>query len=215
VGDGEKNVIVTSRHHACESTGTYVLQGFAQGCIEKKLAGIKFTFVPFVDFDGVTDGDPGKGRLPYDHNRDYGDAPIYNETAKLRDMADSGNVLMSFDFHSPHHDSGINEYPYFMKFSEQENEIYNVISESFKTATQNDENSMIYTGEQDINFGAQWNSKDTPNMKNYFLPRTELKASLTMETPYFGLEDNVFTQKKTIKMGMHLFNAVYKIFKEL
>lgn len=213
IGEGEKIVVLTSRHHACESTGTYVLQGFAQGCLEKKIDGIKFLFVPFVDFDGVMDGDHGKNRLPYDHNRDYGETPIYNETARLRQIADSGKVLMNFDFHSPHHDSGINEYPYLMQFPEER--IYKTISENLREATLNDENSMTYTGEQDINFGDQWNSPLTPNAKNYFLKRTILKSSVTMETPYFGLEDNMFTQEKAINMGRHLYDAVYGILKEI
>lgn len=215
IGNSEKIVVVTSRHHACESTGTYVLQGFAEGCIEKPLSNIKFLFVPFVDFDGVTDGDPGKNRLPYDHNRDYGDAPIYNETAKLREIADSGNVLMNFDFHSPHHDGGINDYPYIMKIPQTENNVYERISKALKEASENDGQSLTYTSVQDIEYGTEWNMDDTPNAKNYFLKRTILKSSITMETPYFGLEDNMFTQEKAIKMGKHLYNAVYKILKEI
>lgn len=216
IGTGERLVVVTSRHHACESTGTYVLQGFAEGCLEKHPEGIKFLFVPFVDFDGVMDGDGGKGRLPHDHNRDYGeDAPIYNETARLREIGDSKTVLMSFDFHSPHHDGGINDHPYFMQFSKEESRIYKTISEALRASTAADERSMTYTGEQDIPYGAQWNSTDTPNIKNYFITRTVLGASLTMETPYFGLDDNIFSQEKGINMGKHLYNAAYKIFKEL
>jgi len=211
VGSGEKIITVTSRHHACESTGSYVLQGFAQGCIEKRPSNIKFLFVPFVDFDGVTDGDAGKGRLPYDHNRDYGETAIYNETAKLRELADSGNVIINFDFHSPHHEGWINDYPYLMKFSKDENEIYNTISKSLKRYTENDENSMTYTGEQDIDYDTQWNGTATPHNKNYFLPRTVMNASITMETPYFGLDDNAFTQEKAIALGYHLYNSIYPI----
>ena len=211
IGDGEKLVVITSRHHACESTGTYVLQGFAQECLKKRPAGIKFLFVPFVDYDGVTDGDAGKSRLPYDHNRDYGETIIYNETAKLREIADSGNVLINFDLHSPHHDGWINDYPYLMKFSKEDNEIYNIVSENLKKLTENDENSMTYTGEHDIEYGAQFNETTTPHIKNYFLPRTLTKASITMETPYFGLDDNMFTQSRAIMLGRHLYNSVYEI----
>ena len=211
IGSGENMIVVTSRHHACESTGTYVLQGFAQRCIEKRASGIKFLFVPFVDYDGVTDGDAGKGRLPYDHNRDYGDKTIYNETAKLRELADSGRVVCNFDFHSPHHDGWINDYPYLMKFAKGENEIYHAISEALRKSTEHDKASMKYTGEQDIDYGAQWNETTTPHIKNYFLPRTRKKVSITMEIPYFGLEDNMFTQEKAIMLGRHLYDSVYEM----
>ena len=215
IGSGEKLIVVTSRHHACESTGTYVLQGFAQGCLEKIPSGVEFLFVPFVDFDGVTDGDAGKGRLPHDHNRDYGETIIYNETRKLRELADSGNVIMNFDFHSPHHDGGLNDYPYIMKFAKDGNEIYDAMSKTFRTLTQNDENSMTYTGEYDIEYGGRWNETTLLHNRNYFLPRTKMNVSITMETPYFGVCDNMFTREKAINMGKHLYNAVYEtIFKE-
>ncbi len=216
IGDGEKTVLITSRHHACESTGTHVLEGFAKGCLEKEIKGIRFLFVPFVDYDGVTDGDAGKNRLPYDHNRDYGEqAPIYNETAKLRALADSGKVLINFDFHSPHHDGGINDYPYIMKVPDDERKIYKRISEALREATENDKDSMLYTGKEDIEYGTQWNSRDVPNAKNYFLKRNILNTSITMETPYFGLDDNPFTQDRAINMGKHLYEAIYNILKEL
>ena len=211
VGDGEELIVVTSRHHACESTGTYVLQGFAQGCIEKRPSGIRFLFVPFVDYDGVTDGDAGKGRLPYDHNRDYGKTILYPETKKLRELADSGNVLMNFDFHSPHHDGWINDYPYLMKFAKGDNIVYDTISKALREFTEKDKNSMIYTGEQDIDYGAQWNEITTPHIRNYFLPRTKKNVSILMETPYFGLRDNIFTQERAINMGKHLYDAIYTI----
>lgn len=212
IGSGERRVVITSRHHACESTGTYVLQGFAEACLKHRPSGIEFLFVPFVDYDGVTDGDAGKGRLPYDHNRDYGsDAPIYNETAKLRELADSGNVLINFDLHSPHHDGGINDHPYLMKFDHGESGIYDVLSKALRESTENDDASMTYTGEQDIEHGARWNEMTTPTNRYYYLPRTILKAGFTMEIPYFGLDGNMFTQERAINLGKHLYNAVYKI----
>lgn len=212
VGEGENLIVVTSRHHACESTGTYILEGFAESALKNPLKNVKFLFVPFVDFDGVMDGDPGKNRLPHDHNRDYGEASVYNETKKLKEIADSGRVLMNFDFHSPHHDGGINDFPYFMKFPNEE--IYEGISKNLQILTKNDKNSLLYTGLYDLPYGSQWNKADTPNVKNYFLKRTKLKASLTMETPYFCLEDNVFTQQKAINTGKHLYAAVYKTLEE-
>jgi hypothetical protein len=211
IGNGDYLITVTSRHHACESTGTYVLQGFAEGCIKDRPAGVTFLFVPFVDYDGVTDGDPGKNRLPYDHNRDYGDTVLYNETRKLREIADSGKVLMNFDFHSPFHSGGINDYPYLMQFKAGESQIYASISQKLKEATKNDAASLIYTGNADIPYGTEWNKSTTPNNKNYFLPRTIMNVSITMETPYFGLENNMFTQEKGINLGKHLYEAVYSV----
>ena len=37
--------------------------------------------IPFVDIDGVENGDQGK-QAPHDHNRDYINSPIYPETKR-------------------------------------------------------------------------------------------------------------------------------------
>lgn len=79
-GEGKKTVIFTSRHHACESTGNYVLEGVLQHLLESGNRDYRYIVVPFVDYDGVIDGEQGKFRFPHDHNRGYMDNPIYPET---------------------------------------------------------------------------------------------------------------------------------------
>ena len=44
--------------------------------------------VPFVDKDGVEEGDQGKNRAPRDHNRDYAGASMYPETGALRELGE-------------------------------------------------------------------------------------------------------------------------------
>ena len=58
-GDGNQSVILTSRHHACESTGTYVLEGVLAELIENPIPDTKVFCVPFVDYEGVIRGDQG------------------------------------------------------------------------------------------------------------------------------------------------------------
>ena len=79
-------MILTSRHHACESTGSYVLEGVLDGLLQHPMENLQVICVPFVDYDGVVDGDQGKYRLPRDHECDYGRdvPPIYPETAAIR-----------------------------------------------------------------------------------------------------------------------------------
>ncbi len=45
---------------------------------------VEFLVVPFMDKDGVEDGDQGKNRRPHDHNRDYLGESIYPEVAAWR-----------------------------------------------------------------------------------------------------------------------------------
>lgn len=85
--DGKLKIFLTSRHHACESTGTYAMQGILEEFLQNStpacalLKDAEIIAVPFMDLDGVLDGDQGKYRKPHDHNRDYSDSPIYPSVA--------------------------------------------------------------------------------------------------------------------------------------
>jgi hypothetical protein len=54
-----------------------------------------------VDKDGVEAGDQGKNRMPHDHNRDYGDNPIYPEIQAISDIAHKYKIHFAIDFHCP------------------------------------------------------------------------------------------------------------------
>ena len=62
-GEGVSPMLVTARHHACESTASYVLEGFLQEALSESPAGREFRkrhvlfAVPIVDKDGVEAGD--------------------------------------------------------------------------------------------------------------------------------------------------------------
>ncbi len=104
-GDGNRSIILTARHHACESTGSYVLEGVLDDLIDNPIEGFQILCVPFVDYDGVIDGDQGKNRVPHGHNRDYSDEnpPIFPETSRIIEYTENNNVCYGFDFHSPWH----------------------------------------------------------------------------------------------------------------
>lgn len=106
-GPGIKAVLLTARHHACESMASYVLEGFLQEAMAESPAGVSFRkkyvlyAVPFVDKDGVEKGDQGKNRLPHDHNRDYGKDPLYPEVKAIQDLAELKKIELSLDLHCP------------------------------------------------------------------------------------------------------------------
>ncbi len=79
LGNGSKHIALISRHHACESTGTFVLEGVIAALLKNPIPDTTVFCVPMVDFDGVCTGDHGKRRNPNDHNRDYtvGESAIY------------------------------------------------------------------------------------------------------------------------------------------
>ncbi len=103
-------VALTARHHCCEMMVNYALEGL----IEWVLAGgvddarwlrqhVQFFIVPFVDLDGVEDGDQGKNRRPHDHCRDY-TAGLYATTRAIRQVLPAwgaGRLHVALDLHCP------------------------------------------------------------------------------------------------------------------
>jgi len=101
---------LTARMHSSEMMGSYLLEGLIQGVLADDERGkwlrknVEFFIVPFADFDGVEEGDQGKGRSPHDHNRDFGDGSIYPEVIAIKDRLPawaSGRPLVFFDIHDP------------------------------------------------------------------------------------------------------------------
>ncbi len=204
VGNGERKVLVTSRQHACESTGTYAVQGFAEECMKTALPGVEFIFVPFVDYDGVCDGDAGKNRSPHDHNRDYEEG-IYPEIRKIKSIAETQNLITNFDFHAPYHCGDINDCTYFMRCDREKGGIYDKFSSELIRLTS--ENGFRYYGIHDIAYGAKWNEDNMPNMISYMMKHTEKKYTFCMEIPFFGLPDNYFDQSRAFELGRRVFKA--------
>jgi hypothetical protein len=103
-------VLLTSRHHACESIATYALEGILTAALADDDLGRRWrerwqiVAMPFADKDGVEEGDQGKNRAPHDHNRDYNATPLYPEVASWMRLGESlkPRVVLSLDMHCPH-----------------------------------------------------------------------------------------------------------------
>lgn len=120
-GGARHRILLTARHHACEMMASYTLEGLLAALLGDDSLGRWFQdnadllVVPFVDKDGVEQGDQGKNRKPRDHNRDYAGQSIYPETAALRHLVPQwlGDApLVQLDLHCPWIRGGINELLY-------------------------------------------------------------------------------------------------------
>lgn len=103
-------VLLTARHHACESMASYALEGLLQAVLADDAFGRawrerwRIIALPFADKDGVENGDQGKNRRPHDHNRDYNASPLYPEVAAWMKLG-SGlreEVVLNLDLHCPY-----------------------------------------------------------------------------------------------------------------
>lgn len=115
-------VILTCRHHCCETMASYALEGLIDwflrdpGAAAARLrASTELLVVPLVDLDGVEAGDQGKNRQPRDHNRDYDGASLYAVPRALRTVLpawSSGRLRVALDLHCPWLAGGHNETVY-------------------------------------------------------------------------------------------------------
>ena len=206
---GNECILLTARHHACESTGNYVLEGILENIFRHYADKFRIICVPFVDYDGVVDGDQGKNRNNHDHNRDYTQEKdsVYSAVARIREIAGNTNIRFAFDFHSPWHcrdendtvfipikDPGmIADITEFSKLFEQENNPY----------------SLPHFTADNIMPGEKWNVQGSPCFGTYFINKGA-ELSFTLETPYFTAGDVMFTPERAKETGRCFLRALSK-----
>ena len=109
-GEPAARVMLTARHHACETMASFVLEGIMTAvlvdeALETLRRKVQVVVVPMVDYDGAVDGDQGKNRKPHDHNRDYNTEPIYPEVAAIQKLVRermTDRPWISLDLHCPY-----------------------------------------------------------------------------------------------------------------
>lgn len=207
-GNGDIKILLTARHHACESTGNYVLEGVLKGLLTAKNNNISVFCVPFVDYDGVVDGDQGKSRIPHDHNRDYepDKKSIYPEINAIRSYIDNNDVLLGFDFHSPWHIGGVNDNAFIVQKSLSKTAELNLFGELLEK--NNRSCSFNYKHENDAKPDVDWNHIGAPTFATYLMNKKSNKVAFTLETAYFGTEENKAGEEKFINLGIDFANTI-------
>ncbi len=214
-------VLLTARHHACEMMASYVVEGFIEGVLADNdeaawlRQNVEFLVVPFVDKDGVEDGDQGKNRAPRDHNRDYDDTSVYVETAAIRqqvpDWAD-GRLSVAIDLHCPHIRGPHNECVYQVGSSSGDHwaaqQRFGKLLEAVAP------HPLSYRQTDDLPFGEAWNTGTNYSQGLSFgrwaamLPGVRLSTSL--EIPYAtanGTEVNVSSARQ---LGANMATALQR-----
>lgn len=211
-GNGKNHIILTARHHACESTGSYVLEGVLEQLLNSPIPNTTVFCVPFVDYNGVICGDQGKSRAPHDHNRDYPtEDSIYPVCQAIRDYATKNGCRYGFDFHSPWHIGGCNDQVFIVQNSFEKLNKLNHFGELLEQNISPD--SLIYEHENDYPFGTGWN-QEVASFSNFMkkLPKNEL--AFTFETTYFGTYENKVSKDKLIELG-RCFAKTIKMYEEM
>jgi hypothetical protein len=157
-------VLLVSRSHACEAMATYALEGFLSAVLADDPLGREWQdnwevlAVPFLDKDGVENGDSGKNRAPHDHNRDYNAQPLYPETAALmkRATVQPDRIVAVLDCHCPWIRGEWNDRVYFVG---SEHEDHWNKQRRFAAILARTQAGPIRFREQDcLPFGTAWNT---------------------------------------------------------
>jgi hypothetical protein len=213
-GKARFKIVLTARHHACEMMGSYVLEGMMEEFLANTSTGnwikenAEVLVIPFVDKDGVENGDQGKNRRGRDHNRDYSGEGIYETTRWLRAFVPAwaaGSSLIGLDIHCPFISGGTNE------------QIHIVGSKNAGIATEESKfskklekqaalsNGLGYKETYNIPFGTSWNIdrnfQKGASFREWIGGIPEIKLGTTLEFPYSNASGMEITQENTRQFG--------------
>ena len=220
--EAKYKVLITARHHACEMMANYEMEGMIQAIMNDEWLKnhVEFCFIPFIDKDGVENGDQGKNRIPRDHNRDYSDKSVHESTAALRDWVpvwSEKKLAVCVDLHCP-----------WIKGENNEN-IYLPGAENTKQADQEKLFCKLLkstnNGELKISdkiyfpFGTGWNTSANTtqgySFKKWSSGLEGVKLSMTIEFPYSNNEGQTITQENSRAFGTDLTQAIKKYLQQL
>lgn len=213
-------IVITARHHACESVASYVLEGLLEAVLadtpEGKWFGNKVELValPFMDKDGVEDGDQGKNRKPHDHNRDYIGTSIYPSVAALRTFVNdwsAGRLKVVLDLHCPYIRGKHNEDIYMVGSA---NETMHAQELAFGTVLERvRQGPLPYSNDDMVLFGTAWNvAKNYKGLKSCRQWATEMEQvqlAATFEIPYANIGSHTVTADKARQFGADLARALH------
>lgn len=212
-------ILMTARNHACEMMANYVLEGVIQSVLNEKdlqylRDNVELCLIPFMDKDGVEDGDQGKSRKPHDHNRDYNKNPIYPEVRSIMEKVtqwSENKLKIVMDLHCPYIiGNGDPEYLCFIGEKHKNNEQQQIILSDFVGNHVKDE--LQFYKNNFLKYGEFWNTD-----ANYTQGITcsewgsgipGIACSTTLEFPYANVsgtavsKDNARAFGRAIAFGM-------------
>jgi len=217
--DPKYRILLTARHHACEMIASYTLEGLLEAVLAETDLGrwfrnnVEILAVPFVDKDGVEDGDQGKNRKPHDHNRDYAGESIYPTIQAIRRFVPQwsrGQLDVLLDLHCPYIRGKNNEVIYLVGSSDpaiwKQQQKFAAILESVKTG------SLPYAAQSSLPFGKDWNTAknygEQKSSSRWGAEQPGIRLATTIEIPYANVGDTIVTADNARAFGRDLALAL-------
>ena len=213
-GEGNEDILFACRHHCCESTASYTLEGVMLSLINNKidiLKKYKVHVIPFMDIDGVEAGEQGKDRMPHDHNRDYIDEPIYVSVRALKEYSRNLNLKAYIDFHSPWKWGPGNDVPHIYLgpgFENVRNDIFIKRLTYITSLNRNDETIIYDWAQVQIPYTGSLDKPARSDSHSYFAFEKHPYISVSLETPYFGNLKRPYTVESLRIWGKNILEAL-------
>jgi hypothetical protein len=211
-------MLLTARHHCCESMPNFTLEGLINYTLTDGEHGqwlrdnVEFLIVPFVDKDGVEAGDQGKNRRPYDHNRDYADdSHVYVEVQALKKFVpqwSQGKMRASIDLHCPWIRGQYHEDIYFVSGRDQEN--WKRVLDFCATLQRERRGPLPFDPAKNLPFGESWNTYVGPlkSCGRWCSEQPGMLFGSSIEIPYANAGGAVVTPESAREFGCDLARAI-------
>ncbi|MHC4537477.1 MAG: M14 family zinc carboxypeptidase [Planctomycetota bacterium] len=218
-GNPKYRVLLTARHHACEMIASYALEGLLDVILSNSDIGywfqnnVEVLVIPFVDKDGVEDGDQGKNRRPHDHNRDYNNSSIYSSVKAIRNFVpqwSNTKLKVYIDLHCPYIRGNNNEVIYLVGSSDsavwRQQQKFAKILESVR------EGELPYSAKSSLPFGTAWNTSvnygQFKSSSRWAGEQPGVQMAATIEIPYANVGTTVVTADNARAFGHDLAPAL-------
>ncbi|UCE47286.1 MAG: hypothetical protein JSW47_16985 [Phycisphaerales bacterium] len=218
-GDPKHRVLITARHHSCEMIASYSLEGLLETVLSDTSLGrwfqsnVEILAIPFVDKDGVEDGDQGKNRKPHDHNRDYAGQSIYPSVGAIRRFVpewSAKKLRVVLDLHCPYISGQHNEVVYLVGSSDpaiwKQQQKFGDILESVR------QGPLPYSADDNLPFGTGWNTAANygkqKSCSRWGAEQPGVLMASTIEIPYANVGTVTVTAENARAFGKDLAQAL-------
>ncbi len=214
-------VLLTARHHACETMASYALEGCVQELLrptpnDSGALPIRYLVAPLMDLDGVEAGDQGKNRRPHDHWLDYSGESQYASVAALRKLiADptTGPLRVAIDFHCSflREDSeapGSSERIFFMQSGNPK--IAGEAQRFGRDLRRAQRGPLLYDGQYDLPLGVRWNTPELagPSFLGWAEQQPSVWFATVLELPYANAAGAAVTPESARAFGADFATAL-------
>jgi hypothetical protein len=174
---------------------------------------VELNVVPFVDLDGVENGEQGKNRKPRDHNRDYDERSLYPETKAIKNLVASwtgGPLRVAIDLHCPWIRGPHNEVIYMVgsadKSIAKEQERFARILQRVSSGP------LPYDASDNLAFGTAWNTDKNYEQGTSFSRwagrQSGIEMAASFEIPYANAGGKPVTPDSARAFGRDLAAAL-------